>query len=263
MRAPLLPILALCLLFAVGGSALADDDAGPTITVEFENAPVRDVITTIAKFAEANVIIPADIDGTLANVSLHEVPWRAALDQVAKLVGCEVVEEAYGILRIVRPTVEAEVVRVYDVRDLVPEKREPAKHAPDSDYLPVVVSPSVMEGGLLTFDEDRKVLVLRATPTVQKAFEKQLAALRRKAKPGEEADADTVTDEDGRFHFEGIRVGFTDAKAQFVEFEEIEARREAAMQAKLQAQLAVLRAELHALRTELAEIKAILLREER
>ncbi len=178
-------------------------------------------------------------------------------------MGCEVVEEAYGILRIVRPTVEAKVVRVYDVRDLVPEKRKPLEYAEDSDYRPVILTPSTAEEGSLTFDEDRRVYILRATPAVQESFAKQLAALRRKGKPGGEADAGTVTDEDGRFHFEGIRIGFTDAKAPFVEFEEIEARREAAMQAKLQAQLAVLRAELHALRTELAEIKAILLREKR
>ena len=107
MKLRILAALALALL--LGGTALAEDGA-PTVTLEFESAPVREVIAAIAKTAEANVIVPEDVGGTIPNVSLHDVPWRTALEQVAALVGCEVTEEAYGILRIQKKRAAERVV---------------------------------------------------------------------------------------------------------------------------------------------------------
>lgn len=260
MKLRILAALALALL--LGGTALAEDGA-PAVTLEFESAPVREVIAAIAKTAEANVIVPEDVNGTITNVSLHDVPWRAALEQVAALVGCEVTEEAHGILRVRKKRAAERVVRVYDVRDLAERAR------PDSDYLPVIIAPDDPGDLEVELDGDRHVLVVRATPERQAAFAKALDRLRASARernaPTETKPAET--DAEGRFHLEGIRVEYATGKAELEALAEqraaMRARKEQAMQAKLAAELAVLRAELSALRAELAEIKRILLADER
>lgn len=266
MRTYLLPVLALCLL--AGGPSWADDDemktepaeSTTTITLEFREAPVREVITKIAQIAEANIILSPDVDGTVGKLSLRDVPWRAAIEQVARTAGFEVWEEDYDILRIGKPQATAKVLRIYDIRDLIVERPATADpERPDADYLPVTIAPKDAAGVEILRHPDPGVLKVRATPAVQEAFAMQLAALRAKAAKA----AHATTDADGRFHLEGVVVGYEIGRSRFLELDELKAQKEAAMQAKLNAQLAVLRAEVSALRTELAEIKAILLREKR
>ena len=81
------------------------------------------------------MILPPDIDGKIT-LTLHEVPWRTALEQVVRLAGCELTEEAHGILRVVKPETVEKVLRVYDVRDLRLASPQEQTEAPDPDYLP-------------------------------------------------------------------------------------------------------------------------------
>jgi len=65
-----------------------------------EDVSVTTVIKHLAKLGDGNVVIAADVEGTIS-VQLEDVTWRAALDNVVKTAGFEVVEEESGILRVV------------------------------------------------------------------------------------------------------------------------------------------------------------------
>lgn len=71
------------------------------ITIAFDDENIRTVITRIADYAGANVIVSPKVEGTIT-LNLNETPWQAALEQVVKTVGkYALVEEDFGILRVV------------------------------------------------------------------------------------------------------------------------------------------------------------------
>jgi type II secretory pathway component GspD/PulD (secretin) len=70
------------------------------ITFAFKDEDVKNVISTIADYASANVIISEKVTGTVT-LTLNETPWRESLEQVVRTVGFALVEENYGILRVV------------------------------------------------------------------------------------------------------------------------------------------------------------------
>ncbi|MHC5009558.1 MAG: hypothetical protein ACYTG6_01260 [Planctomycetota bacterium] len=79
---------------------------GPSVSLTFVDEDVRNVIRVIAEFTQTNMILSPAVEGRVS-VSLHDVPWRQALEQIVAMVGGAVVEEDFGILRIV-PRAEAE-----------------------------------------------------------------------------------------------------------------------------------------------------------
>ncbi len=71
------------------------------ITIAFDDENIRTVITRIADYAGANVIVSPKVEGTIT-LNLNETPWQAALEQVVRTVGkYALVEEDFGILRVV------------------------------------------------------------------------------------------------------------------------------------------------------------------
>ena len=72
----------------------------PRVSLSFEDTEVTTIIKQLAKLADGNVVIAEDVGGTLS-LQLEDVTWRAALDNVVKTIGFQVVEEDSGILRIV------------------------------------------------------------------------------------------------------------------------------------------------------------------
>ncbi len=70
------------------------------VTIDFTNADAVEVINSIAKFGDASIIISEKISGKIT-VSLRNLPWRAALDQVVKTLRYALVEDEYGTLRVV------------------------------------------------------------------------------------------------------------------------------------------------------------------
>jgi len=70
------------------------------VTIDFTNAEAIEVINSIAKFGDASIIISERISGKIT-VSLRNLPWRAALDQVVKTLRYALVEDEYGTLRVV------------------------------------------------------------------------------------------------------------------------------------------------------------------
>ncbi|HYC78844.1 MAG TPA: hypothetical protein VEI02_14560, partial [Planctomycetota bacterium] len=93
----------------------------PRVAFEFNGAPVHQVIDTIARVAGASVVIAPDVEGTVF-LRINDVPWRTALDTVAKSQGLVVVEDAWNILRVVHPSALEEQLetRVFPIRYLRP-----------------------------------------------------------------------------------------------------------------------------------------------
>ena len=122
-------VLALLLGVLLSGGAAADDgkDDGVLITLHLDEADVRQAIARIAKQANANIIISQDVEGEVTCL-IRNIPWREALEHVAKIVGATVIEEDHGILRIMGAGATSDepftgktwsLTRRYDVRDLL------------------------------------------------------------------------------------------------------------------------------------------------
>jgi len=92
------------------------------VDFEFPNADIRQVIDTIAKYGSANIVMAPEVTGTIS-VRFKGVPWREALDVVAKTLNFTVVEEGHGVLRVVDPVKLQDqlVTRTYQFRYLRPK----------------------------------------------------------------------------------------------------------------------------------------------
>lgn len=75
----------------------------PRVKFTFENADVRVVIKAVADIAGANIIVGREVEGNVT-LTLNDIPWRVALETIAKTLNFTVVEEERGILRIVDPS---------------------------------------------------------------------------------------------------------------------------------------------------------------
>ena len=78
----------------------------PSITMEFQDADIRAILTLLAKQAGVNIVFGSDIQGKVT-LSLRDVPWMDALEAVVKTSGYIVVHEGTGpsptSLRVMRP----------------------------------------------------------------------------------------------------------------------------------------------------------------
>ncbi len=126
----------------------------PVVTFQFPDSDIREIISTIGKVSGANIVIAPEVVRNLS-VSFNGVPWRDALEVVAKTRGYTVVEERGGVLRVVDPLLLQDqlVTRSYQLRFIRPK----------GDYVPVIRSEFVM-GQAQTPDEDvfEHFTVLRA-----------------------------------------------------------------------------------------------------
>ena len=105
-----------------------------TINFELEDAPLSKVVGTIAKMAEATVIIGPNVKGVVT-AQFYDVPWTQALDYIVRTSGFVVLKEG-KIFRIMDPaTLEAQLVtRVFQLRYIQP----PEDYTPrlDSKFAP-------------------------------------------------------------------------------------------------------------------------------
>lgn len=106
----------------------------PRVYFAFNNAPIQQVIDTIAKISGANIVVAPEVQGAIS-LRLRNIPWRDALDAASKTLGYAVVEEDRGILRVVpRSNLREDVVaRSFQLRYV----------RPDSTYQPIINSPYV------------------------------------------------------------------------------------------------------------------------
>lgn len=96
-------ITVLSALFAANLLAVAEDTApyrgsGGRISMNVEEADIRSVLRSISEFSGMNIVAGTEVKGPVT-VLLHDVPWRAALDNVLLMNDFLGVEEN-GIIRV-------------------------------------------------------------------------------------------------------------------------------------------------------------------
>ena len=165
----------------------------PPITLEAKNEQITEVLDTIAKAGGANVVIASEVVGTIS-VRFKGVPWRDALDVVAKTRGYTVVEERGGVLRVVDPIVLQDqlVTESYKLRYLRPRgnyvpvinsefvdgKSEPPQGSPTEHFTVLnALRKALSQAGELDYIERQNVVILRDTQQVHEMVKNILAAL--------------------------------------------------------------------------------------
>lgn len=163
------------------------------IYYEAMNEEISMVIDLIAKQASANVVVAPEVVGTVS-VRLNGVPWREALDVIAKTRGYTVVTEKGGVLRIVDPIVLQDqlVTKSYPLRYLRPRgeyvpiiksefvvgNAEPPK-GETSEHFTVLraLGKALSQAGQMDYIERQNVVIVRDTQQVHEMIEEVISAL--------------------------------------------------------------------------------------
>lgn len=164
------------------------------VTFMFADQDIRSVIDAIAKVSGANIIVGPEVVGNVS-VRLTDVPWRDALDVVAKTLNFTVVEENRGLLRVVDPrTLQDQLeTRTYQLRYIRP--KSVYKPAIKSEFLQTITKPAaatdVMKSftvlqalgkalspaGQIDYIDSQNVVIVRDTSQVQNAVRDMLNRL--------------------------------------------------------------------------------------
>lgn len=163
------------------------------VSFSFTDAQLTEVIDTIAKLADANIVVAPEVSGTLS-LRLTAVPWRDALDVAVKTLGFVVVEDKRGILRVVDPsTLQAQMeTKHYQLRYMRPsgafvpvinsefldgEYTTPSGNI-ETDF-PIIeaLRRALSEGGELNYVRENNTLIVRDTAQVHDQLKDMLARL--------------------------------------------------------------------------------------
>lgn len=191
---------ALNLAAEKAGFVVEEQDAGilevrkpKRVEFTFPDADIREVIDSIGKVAAANIVVGPEVEGTIS-VRFNGVPWREALNVVAKTRGYTVVEEGHGVLRVVDPAtlVTQMVTRSYQLRYLRPKgsyvpvlnsefvngQTAPPLGAASEHFsvLPALAKALNPEGDL-DYIEDHNVVIVRDTVQVHEQIDDILSRL--------------------------------------------------------------------------------------
>jgi len=151
------------------------------VTFSFENEDIKKVVSVIATYSGANIVVSPAVKGTIT-VNLKNIPWRDALEQIVKTLGYAVVEEDRDILRIIpredlKQQLETRVVRLKYIRPPSPYRAylnteyakdniqpynsaQPEKDFPLLDALKTAVE---AENGTVTYDRVTNSIIARGT----------------------------------------------------------------------------------------------------
>ncbi len=182
-----------CILVEKGANVIRVE-APPRVSFNFTGADVKTVIDAIAKISGASIVTAPKVEGPV-HLRITDVPWRTALDTVAKSLGYVVVEDGYNIYRVVEPSsLETQMVtKVFPIKYLRPQ----AKYVPEikTEYatktgrqatttdiektftligaLKNVLSPN----GKLDFFTNNNIIVVKDIPPVVAEIERMLAEI--------------------------------------------------------------------------------------
>jgi len=172
-----------CILVEID-SNLIKVEKPPQVSFDFQDADVRKVISVIAAYSGANIVVGQEVQGTVT-VRLTSVPWRSALDTVVKTLGFVVVEDERDILRVTDPArlqeqLETRVFTLMYVRPPDPymatiktdvhldNSRAPSDDAEKEFTLLRAFRAAVMpEGSLEYVDSSNSIVVTATTPKLQ------------------------------------------------------------------------------------------------
>ena len=91
-------IKTLLIITALTFTTLHAVNENALVTLNVENANVKDVLRALAQIAGANIVLSKDVSGTVT-ISLYKVPWRTALGIVTEAAGLSY-QEKDGIITI-------------------------------------------------------------------------------------------------------------------------------------------------------------------
>jgi type IV pilus assembly protein PilQ len=80
----------------------AEGDRASRLTLKLKDRDLRDVVLSIRRKANVNIIMDAGIEATVT-IDLQDVHWRQALTLVAEQAGCIVTEGDGGVLKVEKP----------------------------------------------------------------------------------------------------------------------------------------------------------------
>lgn len=78
-----------------------EEQGGHTVVIDTEGKDLAEFMAEIGARVGRRIVVEADIQETI-DVSFREIPWREAVDVLAKMFGCEV-EERGDVLYVYRP----------------------------------------------------------------------------------------------------------------------------------------------------------------
>jgi hypothetical protein len=70
------------------------------MTIQYEGAPLTDVVRAIAAFSEHAIVVMPDVGNPPVSVSLKNVDWQRGLDQILTHTGLVAQTDSAGVLRI-------------------------------------------------------------------------------------------------------------------------------------------------------------------
>lgn len=173
----------------------------PEFRYEIKDGDIVDVIQAIAAISGANIVISPDVTGKVS-VRFKGVPWREALDVVAKTRGYTVVVGNYGVLRVVDPkTLQDQLeTKTYQLRYIRPKSQY--KPLIKSEFLQAVqqqqagaagqggtidykktftalqaLSKALSPAGQMDYIDTQNVVIVRDTTQVQDAIREMLARI--------------------------------------------------------------------------------------
>jgi type IV pilus assembly protein PilQ len=163
------------------------------ITWKFQSSPITSVIESIAKISGASIVVAPEVQGNV-HLTLTNVPWRTALDTVAKSLGFVVVEEDWGILQVVHPSKLKEQLetRSFKLRYARPPaayrpaikteyavgKPKAPTEDPEKDFsLLKALRSALTENGKLEYIDKHNVIVVRDTAPVLTQIERLISEI--------------------------------------------------------------------------------------
>lgn len=160
----------------------------------FQDQDIRSVIDAIGKVSGANIIVGPEVAGNIS-VRLTDVPWRDALEVVAKTLAFTVVEENRGLLRVVDPrTLQDQLeTRTYQLRYLRPKSsykpmikseflQQAQRAAAAGDVMKTftvlqALAKALSSAGQIDYIDSSNVVIVRDTTQVHNAVRDMIARL--------------------------------------------------------------------------------------
>ncbi len=160
----------------------------------FQDQDIRSVIDAIGKVSGANIVVGPEVAGNIS-VRLTDVPWRDALEVVAKTLAFTVVEENRGLLRVVDPrTLQDQLeTRTYQLRYLRPKSvykplikseflQAAQQQATTQDVMKTftvlqALGKALSSAGQLDYIDAQNVVIVRDTTQVHNAVRDMIARL--------------------------------------------------------------------------------------
>lgn len=147
----LIILLALSPIYAVNNNAL--------VTLNVENANVKDVLRALAQIAGANIVLSKDVRGTVT-ISLYKVPWKTALGIVTEAAGLSY-REKNGIITITTKAEYETIKSLAKLRTVVIN----LKYARAND-IQGILSKKLSERGNLEIDKRTNSIIITDLPDV-------------------------------------------------------------------------------------------------